>query len=166
MNLVLIFTSLFMVVMCRILGRDKHFGIGRKVGCRFELVSLNILTSFDGYVAIVSSETWHCQLGHTSFSRLSSSISSGHLASIDIKHFDCLSYKLEKHHALPFQTNESYLMPLLISFTRTFGDDLPPPLWVALAILSFLWMITLVIHDFSLQKIVLNLLVITAILLL
>ncbi|KAL5762227.1 hypothetical protein ACOSP7_018491 [Xanthoceras sorbifolium] len=90
----------------------KTLGIGRKVGRLFELISLHLpsqdLSPHQSAASVLSSlSLWHSRLGHISFSRLRSLISSGHLGSITDEHFDCISCPLAKQHALPFNNSDS-----------------------------------------------------------
>ena len=53
-------------------------------------------------------EFWHSRLGHLCSSRLQSVISSGVLGQVQQNDIDCVSCKLAKHHALPFNNSNSH----------------------------------------------------------
>lgn len=86
-------------------------GTGRRVGRLFEAISLSVspkVQSKEPYAAVVvSQDIWHSRLGHISSSRLNSLISSGVLGSVQKEKLDCVSCQLAKHHALPFNNNDS-----------------------------------------------------------
>ena len=90
----------------------QTLGIGRKVGHLFELVNLHISYHlshthqfFVSTSKVSSANLWHSRLGLLSLSRLQSLISSGQLGTITNEHVDCLSCRLAKQIALPFNNS-------------------------------------------------------------
>ena len=57
--------------------------------------------------SIPSLALWHAQLGHTSFSWVQQLASRDLLGSVSTENFDCISCRLGKQPALPFNTSES-----------------------------------------------------------
>jgi hypothetical protein len=89
-------------------------GIGRKNGRLFELINLRLpshLTSLARSAASTSSTTafslWHSRLGHVSFGRLQSLISSGKLGHVTSQNIDCMPCQLAKQPALAFNKSDS-----------------------------------------------------------
>ena len=86
-------------------------GIGRKVGCMFEVHDLKIpsqVVSAATTTAILSPNLWHTRLSHTSLSRLQLLASQGHLGSIQLPKFDCTSCHFGKQTKLPFNNSDSF----------------------------------------------------------
>ncbi|KAJ9550673.1 hypothetical protein OSB04_014718 [Centaurea solstitialis] len=89
----------------------QTLGVGRRVGRVLEVVYIRIPLSSPRVVASVSPSSsldlWHARLGHLSSSRIKMLASSGSLGHVTSSDISCLPCKLGKHHALPFDTNES-----------------------------------------------------------
>ncbi|KAJ9560393.1 hypothetical protein OSB04_005553 [Centaurea solstitialis] len=89
----------------------QTLGVGRRVGRVLEVVYIRIPLSSPRVVASVSPSSsldlWHTRLGHLSSSRLKMLASTGSLGHVTSSDISCLPCKLGKHHALPFETNES-----------------------------------------------------------
>ncbi|KAJ9554225.1 hypothetical protein OSB04_018270 [Centaurea solstitialis] len=89
----------------------QTLGVGRRVGRVLEVVYIRIPLSSPRVVASVSPlsslDLWHAHLGHLSSSRIKMLASSGSLGHVTSSDISCLPCKLGKHHALPFDTNES-----------------------------------------------------------
>ena len=75
--------------------------------------------------ASVSFSTWHCHLGHVSFSILKSLCSSALLGIVKHENVDCASCELGKHHALSFNNGNIFILLSLILCILIFGDHLP-----------------------------------------
>ncbi|XP_028064732.1 uncharacterized protein LOC114267861 [Camellia sinensis] len=115
----------------------QTLGIGHRHGRLYELIHRHILSSspsnveFAAFTTISSPLTlWHSQLGHVSFGRLRSLVSSGQLGDFPNDKVDYLSCQLAKQPALPFTTNPSLLFDELDIDTMTLGhpeDFAPPP---------------------------------------
>lgn len=83
-------------------------GTGRKVGRFYEAISMKIpIPTHMHYAAAHSPDVWHSRLGHTSSDGLQSLISRGVLGQVKQNKVDCVSCKLAKHHALPFNSGNS-----------------------------------------------------------
>lgn len=83
-------------------------GTDRRVGRLFKHVSLLVLPKGVAHCgAMVSPEIWHSGLGHVSYSRLRSLVSSGVLGRMDVNEVHCQSCQLAKFLALPFNNNDS-----------------------------------------------------------
>ncbi|KAJ9555827.1 hypothetical protein OSB04_010441 [Centaurea solstitialis] len=89
----------------------QTLGVGRRVGRVLEVVYIRIPLQSHSVVASVSQpsslDLWHDRLGHLSSSRIKSLASSGSLGHVTPSNISCLPCKLGKHHALPFEINES-----------------------------------------------------------
>ncbi|KAJ9563285.1 hypothetical protein OSB04_008445 [Centaurea solstitialis] len=89
----------------------QTLGVGRRVGRVLEVVYIRIPLQSHSVVASVSQpsslDLWHDRLGHLSSSRIKLLASSGSLGHVTPSNISCLPYKLGKHHALPFEINES-----------------------------------------------------------
>ncbi|KAI3735565.1 hypothetical protein L6452_15071 [Arctium lappa] len=86
-------------------------GLSRKVGRMIEVVYLRLPLPSSSLVASVSNtssfELWHARLGHLSLARIKSLAHLGVLGNcVSTDNISCLSCKLGKHHALPFEMNE------------------------------------------------------------
>ncbi|KAJ9535867.1 hypothetical protein OSB04_un000981 [Centaurea solstitialis] len=85
-------------------------GVGRRVGRVLEVVYMRLPLQSSTFVAFVSSITsfdlWHACLGHLTPNRIKVLASSGSLGNVSSESVSCLSCKLGKHHALPFDNNE------------------------------------------------------------
>ncbi|KAJ9549008.1 hypothetical protein OSB04_021551, partial [Centaurea solstitialis] len=87
-------------------------GKGRRVGRVLEVVYLRLplSSSYTNLTASVSKspslDLWHARLGHLSSSRVQLLANSGLLGNITSNVVSCLSCKLGKHHALPFELND------------------------------------------------------------
>ncbi|KAJ9566231.1 hypothetical protein OSB04_002197 [Centaurea solstitialis] len=86
-------------------------GKGRRVGRTLEVVYLRLplSSSYTNLTASVSKipsfDLWHARLGHLSSARIQLLANSGLLGNITSNDVSCLSCKLGKHHALPFELN-------------------------------------------------------------
>ena len=95
--------------------QDPHsgqvLGKGREVGRLFEAISLNIPANGFRHSSIAAtvlySDILHSRLGHICLSKLQPLITSGVLGQVRQNKVDCISCKLAKHHALPFNNNNS-----------------------------------------------------------
>ncbi|KAJ9548353.1 hypothetical protein OSB04_020896 [Centaurea solstitialis] len=89
----------------------QTLGVGRRVGRILEVVYIRIPLQPHSLVASVSQpsslDLWHARLGHLSSSRMKLLASSGSLGHVTPTNISCLPCKLGKHHALPFEINES-----------------------------------------------------------
>ncbi|KAJ9542130.1 hypothetical protein OSB04_028636 [Centaurea solstitialis] len=87
-------------------------GKGRRVGRVLEVVylCLPLSSSYTNLTASVSKspslDLWHARLGHLSSARVQLLANSGLLGNITSNEVSCLSCKLGKHHALPFELND------------------------------------------------------------
>ncbi|KAJ9547791.1 hypothetical protein OSB04_020334 [Centaurea solstitialis] len=85
-------------------------GVGRRVGRVLEVVYMRLPLQSSTFAASVSSiasfNLWHARLGHLSHNRIKVLASSGLLGNVSSESVSCLSCKLGKHHALPFDNNE------------------------------------------------------------
>ncbi|KAJ9536128.1 hypothetical protein OSB04_un000705 [Centaurea solstitialis] len=87
-------------------------GKGRRVGRTLEVVYLRLpLSSSHTNLAAPISTTssfdlWHARLGHLSSARIKLLANSGVLGNVTSNEVSCLSCKLGKHHALPFELND------------------------------------------------------------
>ncbi|KAJ9548882.1 hypothetical protein OSB04_021425 [Centaurea solstitialis] len=87
-------------------------GKGRRVGRVLEVVYLRLplFSSYTNLTASVSKipslDLWHARLGHLSSARVQLLANSGLLGNITSNEVSCLSCKLGKHHALPFELND------------------------------------------------------------
>ncbi|KAJ9547369.1 hypothetical protein OSB04_019912 [Centaurea solstitialis] len=87
-------------------------GKGRRVGRVLEVVYLHLplSSSYTNLTASVSKrpslDLWHARLGHLSSARVRLLANSGLLGNITSNEVSCLSCKLGKHHALPFELND------------------------------------------------------------
>ncbi|XP_026459664.1 uncharacterized protein LOC113360346 [Papaver somniferum] len=97
-------------------------GIGRRVGRLYILESLVIPQQSKNKLVAASASTlpstvspfisWHSKLGHVSFSRLSYMINKGLLGNIPVdKEPHCISCKMRKQHALPFNKSITFSNP-------------------------------------------------------
>jgi hypothetical protein len=78
---------------------NQTLGIGRRIGCIFELSSLRLPTTNISAAASLSSPSlalWHSRLGHASASRVQLLASKGLLSSVSSNSFDCISCQLGK----------------------------------------------------------------------
>jgi hypothetical protein len=84
-------------------------GTGRKIGRLFQLSFLQTPTHLTAAVTTsnASSSLWHSHLGHASFPRVQLLASQGHLGSVDLKSFDCISCHLGKQTHFSFNKSES-----------------------------------------------------------
>ncbi|KAJ9566232.1 hypothetical protein OSB04_002198 [Centaurea solstitialis] len=87
-------------------------GKGRRVGQTLEVVYLRLPLS-SSYTNLIASVTkipsfdlWHARLGHLSLTRIQLLANSGLLGNITSNDVSCLSCKLGKHHALPFELDD------------------------------------------------------------
>ncbi|KAJ9547876.1 hypothetical protein OSB04_020419 [Centaurea solstitialis] len=87
-------------------------GKGRRVGRTLEVVYLRLplSLSYTNLTASISKipsfDLWHARLGHLSSARIQLLANSGFLGNITSNDVSCLSCKLGKHHALPFELND------------------------------------------------------------
>ncbi|KAJ9546605.1 hypothetical protein OSB04_019148 [Centaurea solstitialis] len=87
-------------------------GKGHRVGRVLEVVYLRLplSSSYTNLTASVSKspslDLWHARLGHLSSARVQLLANSGLLGNITSNEVSCLSCKLGKHHALPFELND------------------------------------------------------------
>ncbi|KAJ9538525.1 hypothetical protein OSB04_031258 [Centaurea solstitialis] len=87
-------------------------GKGRRVGRTLEVIYLRLpLSSSHTNLAAPISTTssfdlWHARLGHLSSARIKLLANSGVLGNVTSNEVSCLSCKLGKHHALPFELND------------------------------------------------------------
>ncbi|KAJ9548276.1 hypothetical protein OSB04_020819 [Centaurea solstitialis] len=87
-------------------------GKGRRVGRTLEVVYLRLPlslshTNLTASVSTASSfDIWHARLGHLSSARIKLLANSGVLGNVTSNDISCLSGKLGKHHALPFELND------------------------------------------------------------
>ncbi|KAJ9565671.1 hypothetical protein OSB04_001637 [Centaurea solstitialis] len=87
-------------------------GKGRRVGRLLEVVYLRLplSSSYTNLTASVSKspslDLWHARLAHLSLARVQQLANSGLLGNITSNEVSCLSCKLGKHHALPFELND------------------------------------------------------------
>jgi hypothetical protein len=84
-------------------------GISCKIGHLFQLSSLQTPTHLLAAVTTsnASSSLWHSPFGHASLPRVQLLASQGHLGSVDLKSFDCISCQLGKQTHLSFNKSES-----------------------------------------------------------
>ncbi|KAJ9564751.1 hypothetical protein OSB04_000717 [Centaurea solstitialis] len=89
----------------------QTLGVGRRVGRVLEVVYIRIPLQSHSVVASISQpsslDLWHDRLGHLSSSRIKLLASSGSLGHVTPSNISCLPCKVGKHHALPFEINES-----------------------------------------------------------
>ncbi|KAG9458911.1 hypothetical protein H6P81_003419 [Aristolochia fimbriata] len=90
----------------------KILGTGRKVGRLFELEALDTLPSPPlrySFAASSDSEfaVWHSRLGHVSSHTLLKLVTNGLLVSVSYTPLNCVSCKLGKHTALPYNSNDA-----------------------------------------------------------
>ena len=86
-------------------------GIGRKVGCMFEVHDLKIpsqVVSAAATTTTPSPDLWHAHLDYPSLSRLQLLASQGHLGSVQFQKFDCTSCHFGKQTKLPFNNSDSF----------------------------------------------------------
>ena len=70
---------------------------------------------------------WHCQLGHVSFCRLKTLVSSGQLGHDCLEDVDCLSCQIAKQPALPFnKSNFISTVPLDLVHSDIWGPSPTP----------------------------------------
>ncbi|KAJ9541461.1 hypothetical protein OSB04_027967 [Centaurea solstitialis] len=87
-------------------------GKGRRVGRTLEVVYLRLplslsYTNLTASISTTSSfDIWHACLGHLSSARIKLLANSGLLGNTTSNEVSCLSCKLGKHHALPFELND------------------------------------------------------------
>ena len=116
-------------------------GIGRKVGCMFEVQDLKILSQVVSATATTttfSPDLWHACLGRTFLSHLQLLASQGYLGSIYFPKFDCTSCHFGKQTKLSFNNSVFFLLHLLILYILIFGVWHQFPLRGDLDILSYL----------------------------
>ncbi|KAI3684802.1 hypothetical protein L6452_34028 [Arctium lappa] len=108
-NLIILFHSSGCVVQDP--KTKQILGLGRKVGWMIEVVYLRLPLPYTSLIASVSStasfELWHARLGYLSLARKKSLAHLGLLGNcVSTDNISCLSCKLGKHHALPFELNK------------------------------------------------------------
>ncbi|KAJ9541585.1 hypothetical protein OSB04_028091 [Centaurea solstitialis] len=87
-------------------------GKGRRVRRTLEVVYLRLplSSSYTNLTASISTtssfDIWHARLGHLSSAKIKLLANSGLLGNITSNEVSCLSCKLGKHHALPFELND------------------------------------------------------------
>ncbi|KAJ9551549.1 LOW QUALITY PROTEIN: hypothetical protein OSB04_015594 [Centaurea solstitialis] len=86
-------------------------GKGRRVGRTLEVVYFPPLSSsYTNLTASISTtssfDIWHARLGHLSSARIKLLANSGLLGNTTSNEVSCLSCKLGKHHALPYELND------------------------------------------------------------
>jgi hypothetical protein len=102
-----------------------------------------------------SSNLWHSRLGHASLPRVQLLASQGHLGSIDLKSFDCVSCHLGKQTHLFFNKSESLSSaPFDLVHYDIWGPTLVPSEGVSL--FCYFFMIILVILGYIYYSITLN----------
>jgi hypothetical protein len=90
---------------------SQAIGMGRRIGCMFELSSLHLPTT--SVSAAVSSSPppltlWHSRFCHAFASHVQLLASNGLLGLVSNNSFDCISYQLGKQLALPFNNSDSH----------------------------------------------------------
>jgi hypothetical protein len=91
-------------------------GTGRKIGRLFEIVFLqtpshlspSVTASASVAAFTASSNLWHSRLGHASLPRVQLLASQGHLGSVNLQSFDCVSCHLGKQTHLSFNKSDSF----------------------------------------------------------
>jgi hypothetical protein len=80
-----------------------------KIGCLFELSFLHTPTHLAASITTftTSSNLWHSCLGHGSLPCVQLLASQGHIGSVDVKYFDCVSCHLGKQTHLSFNKIKS-----------------------------------------------------------
>ena len=91
----------------------QELGTGPRMGRMFPVKNFRLPLVAPVFVAIAAAISsvpsfalWHARLGHASSSRVQQLASIGLLGSVSTENFDCVSCRLGKQPALPFNTSE------------------------------------------------------------
>ncbi|KAJ9543849.1 hypothetical protein OSB04_023556 [Centaurea solstitialis] len=106
-------------------------GVGRRVGRVLEVVYMRLPLQSSTFAISVSSiasfDLWHARLGHLSPNRIKVLDISGSLGNVSSESVSCLSCKLGKHHALPFDNNEfTSILPFDLIHSNVWGPAPDP----------------------------------------
>jgi hypothetical protein len=109
-------------------------GTGRKIGRLFEIAFLQTPSHLSpsvtasAFVATftASSNLWHSRLGHASLPRVQLLASQGHLGSVNLQSFDCVSCHLGKQTHLSFNKSDSFSSAYRLIWSIMIFGVLPP----------------------------------------